>query len=184
MRGDRHVVVAGEPLVTRPARTLLALALGAGLLALVLPTPTIQLGTGYLPGWCTTSYDLDGWATLNCTPGIVTSTVDVVHTTGLSTTARIFVAAAIVLVALAVRVGRRGGDRAGSRSVVLLRAALVAAALGAVVGGLGGPARVAMVAAAAFLALALRAWDTPARAVAGSSWPAPATGPGAVPTQV
>lgn len=152
------MVVTGEPLVTRTVRTLLLLALAAAALAMVAPAPDFQIGTGFLPGFCTTSYDLDGWATLDCTPGIIKSTVDPLSSTGIAQPARIYVAAAIAAVLVAIRRERGRTDAPTTRSVLLLRVALAATVAGVVLGGLAAPGRLALLAAAVLLALALRAW--------------------------
>jgi hypothetical protein len=114
-------------------RALLIAAGLAGVMSLGLPWASGGDST-YLPGWyvpgtCVTVYDPDGWASTDCSTGIITPGILLPgHGAygGKSTAARVFVVLVAVLVAFALRRG----------SSALARTALLVAGLGLVLGGL------------------------------------------------
>lgn len=122
----------------RPRTLLLLAALLAGM-SLGLPWHTAGPGSpgmttsGYLtPGFCTTSYDMDGWAYSDCQPGTYTPGIYLPGsvggvTSGYAHPARVFIAVAAATVALGVH---RRSDR-------LLRLGFGFAAIGAVCDGIG-----------------------------------------------
>ena len=135
--------------------------LAALLLVLCLAAPAgsaLRSGTTYLPGWCTTSYDADGWASMWCTPGSISVGYTAVGTIGLGHPVRIFVAAVAVLAALGVR----------QRSRRLLHAAVAVGALGFFLGGVGGVSRLLLAAGVVCLALAVRATPRGSEGAAGA----------------
>lgn len=120
-------------------RTLLLIAALLAAVSLGLPwgtngpsQPGTWVGSYYNPSWCTTAYDIDGWAYLDCTPssynpGIYVSGNEDGVRSGYAHSSRVFIVAAALLVA--------GGLR--QRSEHALKAGLVVAAVGAVCDGIG-----------------------------------------------
>ena len=148
MRRGGVLVLAREPLVRTSARRLIGLAAALFVLSLAAPAGTgLQPSMNYLPGWCSTSYDADGWASMWCTPGTVSTSFDAVGTVGLAHPLRIFVAVAVVLIAFGLR----------NRSRRLLQAAVAVGALGFLLGGADSVSRLLVGAAVVTLALAVRA---------------------------
>ncbi len=112
-----------------------ALLVGAGIaavLALALPWSSPS-DAAYLPGWfvpgsCVTEYDLDGWPSMYCTPGMMSPGMYFPGTGaagGKDTAVRVLLVAVIALVLLARR----------RLSTALARAAVVMAVLGLALGG-------------------------------------------------
>jgi hypothetical protein len=142
--------------VTRPAPWLLALG-AALLLALGLPW-NINTGTDdyiipgyYVPGYCTTVYDADGYATTECDPGFVGAPIfgfgtDGSFTSGSQHPARFGLVAALVALVVAWRTRERRWLLAGG--LVLLIVAVPTAGLTSLTSG-------AMVGFAAAAALVL-----------------------------
>jgi hypothetical protein len=168
------LVLAGEPLVRVSARRLGGLAALLFVLSLAAPAGTaLQPGMNYLPGFCTNSFDPDGYPTLSCTPGTVSVTYFASSTIGLGHPVRIFVAAVALLAALGLR----------QRSRRLLHAAVAVGALGFFLGGVDGVSRLLVGAAVVCLALAVRATsfgaDDPGPAIAAPAGAVPAGPAGA-----
>lgn len=112
---------------------LLALAATAAATALMLPWRTGTTGTlvpgWYVPGMCATTYDGDGWPSLDCTTGYLSPGAYFPGSGGADgkdTVARVFAAAGVVVTILA-------WHRLSAR---LARAAVLVAAAGLLLGGL------------------------------------------------
>ncbi len=136
--------------MTTAVRRLVALAVALFVLSLAAPAGSLLSTTSsYMPGLCGVSYDIDGWASVVCGPGYVSLTPTAVRTVGLDHTLRIFVVAALVLVAFGVRRRRRR----------LVQAAVAVGAVGFLLGGASGVSRLVTLAAVVCLAFAVRTLD-------------------------
>jgi len=131
-------------------------------------------GSYYLPGYCVTVYDYDGYSSLDCTAGtynfgIYLPGAEGGNTSGYAHPARVFIVAGTLLVA--------GGLR--QRSARALRAGLAVAAVGAVCDGVGSGSGFFVYLGAVFaLALALQRLGVirlPARRSMSASRTAPRT---------
>lgn len=135
-------------------RALLIGAAACGLLALGLPWGRaygdIYLPGSYWPGLCSNVMGADGYWYTECTPGVFTFGTTLSGSDGAigaQTAVRVFVALAALATAVALR--RRSG--------VWARAAVLVAATGLLLGGLGArPGQVVYLAGGLLLALALR----------------------------
>jgi hypothetical protein len=113
-----------------------ALLVGAAccaVLALALPwssaTDATYIPGWYVPGYCTTTYDYDGWPSLDCTTGMISPGMyfpGIGAAGGKDTEIRVFLVAVVVLVVLARRWRR---PSLATAAVVLAGAGLVLAGL-------------------------------------------------------
>lgn len=127
----------------------------AAVFALALPWSSPS-DAAYVPGWfvpgsCVTEYDLDGWPSMYCTPGMLSPGMFFPGTGaagGKDTAIRVLLVAVIALVVLARR----------RHSTALARAAVAVAVLGLALGGLRPRSgQLVYLAGMALLVLALRA---------------------------
>lgn len=129
-----------EPTLRR--RLLVAGALG--LLALGLPWTNEYRSPGrFAPGFCSTSYDADGYGTVSCSPGTYFPGFDYPQRPGFTLDVRVYLVIVLVVGALGLL----------RRSAVLVAVALAAGAMAVVVNANSLPGQFAWVAA-----LAVSAW--------------------------
>jgi hypothetical protein len=97
---------------------MLRIALGLLVLSLGLPWVILQGTDGtYIPGWfnpgmCSTSYDIDGWASMDCTPGTIGIPINIPGTAGTTGagaehSGRFGLIGALAAVVYALRTGQR-----------------------------------------------------------------------------